>query len=174
MLKGPLYISPEVYRGQRQTFQSDVGIRCGIGLSKISQTARGVGARSPPQEEARASLLLSPFLPASPHGGNVVTRAFTVIKYRALCRTHSAKLPTLFPARRSSPPTAYRYAKRNVNRARSRNRTIDRREREKDAGRFPCDNLDSALENASSPREFGRLLRVAFLRSKGSKILMIL
>lgn len=43
MLKGPLYISPEEYRGQRQTFQSDIGIRCGgIGLSKISQ---GVCAR---------------------------------------------------------------------------------------------------------------------------------
>jgi len=41
MLKGPLYISPEEYRGQRQTFQSDVGIRCGgIGLSKISQSVR--------------------------------------------------------------------------------------------------------------------------------------
>lgn len=38
MLKGPLYILPEEYRGQRQTFQSDIGIRCGgIGLSKISQ-----------------------------------------------------------------------------------------------------------------------------------------
>lgn len=38
MLKGPLYILPEEYRSRRQTFQSDVGIRCGgIGLSKISQ-----------------------------------------------------------------------------------------------------------------------------------------
>lgn len=38
MLKGPLYILPEEYRGQRQTFRSDIGIRCGgIGLSKISQ-----------------------------------------------------------------------------------------------------------------------------------------
>lgn len=38
MLKRPLYILSEEYRGQRQTFQSDIGIRCGdIGLSKISQ-----------------------------------------------------------------------------------------------------------------------------------------
>ena len=41
MLKGPLYILPEEYRSRRQTFQSDVGIRCGgIGLSKIFQGAR--------------------------------------------------------------------------------------------------------------------------------------
>jgi len=40
MLKGPLYILPQEYRSRRQTFQSDVGIRCGgIGLSKISQGA---------------------------------------------------------------------------------------------------------------------------------------
>lgn len=49
MLKGPLYILPEEYRSRRQTFQSDVGIRCGgIGLSKISQ-----GALARPQTAER-------------------------------------------------------------------------------------------------------------------------
>lgn len=52
MLKEPLYILSEEYRSRRQTFQSDVGIRCGgIGLSKISQ---GVPAR--PQTAERFAL----------------------------------------------------------------------------------------------------------------------
>lgn len=83
VLKRPLYILPEEYRGERQTFQSDVGIRCGgIGLSKISQNARAQTA-------------------GTFRSGNVVTRRIYTDKVSQSC-THSAKLLTLFSSLNAS------------------------------------------------------------------------
>jgi len=96
MLKGPLYILLEEYRSRRQTFQSDVGIRCGsIGLSKISQ-----GAPTRPQTAECFAL---------DRRGSVVTRRIYSDKV-SRCRTHSAKLLTFL----RNFPSPYQYANINL------------------------------------------------------------